>query len=408
MGSYGRYASGDGDEPIGFARENDARRPQPRVRTMVSTSWMQALANRMPSTQQGALYATSAHMPRQEARGQNAPLPHRTSAAQREAADFAEAMAPMATIAVTEKRRAELNEKFGTKEKREEAREVLRQGRVAAAHAALSNATWTQNVTIMRFWFEFCELEGADPAEFGKVPGDEAPRPPQLAWEDEVLARFSVYVTENPRKKGQTHNTGNTAGGYVSHVRTYYEFRLDPPRRVGGSGVSETRDGLGHALRRCLKGLRKLHPSDPNHRKKAAVLKSHLMALKQLLDMRDPFGAMLRAFVCTCWQGGRRSGELVRSKKRTGVWDPKFDMHRGRLQWDWDGSTCRRARIALAPDKADPTGEQGHKVFLPYAQNADINAAAAIAHMLALDPTESGEGDRTPLFRDTRGGWVWT
>ena len=142
MGSYGRYVSGDGDGPIGFARENDARRPQPRVRTTESTSWMQAMASRMPSIQQGALYATSAHMPRQEARGQNAPLPHRTSAAQQEAADFAEAMAPMATIAVTEKRRAELNEKFGTKEKREEAREVLRRGRVAAAHAALSNATW--------------------------------------------------------------------------------------------------------------------------------------------------------------------------------------------------------------------------------------------------------------------------
>ena len=74
----------------------------------------------------------------------------------------------------------------------------------------------------------------------------------------------------------------------------------------------------------------------------------------------------------------------------------------------WDGSTCKRARIALAPDKTDPTGEQGHKVFLPYAQDADINAAAAIAHMLALDPTESGESDQTPLFRDTRGGWVWT
>ena len=194
----------------------------------------------------------------------------------------------------------------------------------------------------------------------------------------------------------------------MSHVRTYYEFRLDPPRRVGGSGVSEAKDGLGHALRRCLKGLRKLHPSDPNHRKKAAVLKSHMMAMKQLLDMRDPFDAMLWAFVCTCWQGGRRSGELVRSKKRTGAWDPKFDMHRGRLQWDWDGSTCKRARIALAPDKTDPTGEQGHKVFLSYAQDADINAAAAIAHMLALDPTESGESDQTPLFRDTRGGWVWT
>ena len=125
--------------------------------------------------QQGALYATSAHMmwhmPRQKARGQDAPLPHRTLAAQKEAADFAEAMAPMATIAVTEKRRRELNEKFGTKKNPEEAREVLRRGRIAAAHAALSNATWTQNVTIMRFWFELCELEGVGPTEFGKAQG---------------------------------------------------------------------------------------------------------------------------------------------------------------------------------------------------------------------------------------------
>ena len=118
------------------------------------------------------------------------------------------------------------------------------------------------------------------------------------------------------------------------------------------------------------------------------------MAMKKLLDMRDPFDAMRWAFVCICWQGGRRSGELVRSKKRTGARDPKFDMHRGRLQWDWDGSTCKRARIALAPDKTDPTGEQGHKVLLPYAQDADINAAAAIAHMMALDPSPSGESYR--------------
>lgn len=356
--------------------------------------------------QQGALYAAGAHMPLQGARASGTTPMHQTAAAQQEAAVLAEAIAPMASIAVTKKRRKELEERFGTIEKRDEAREVLRRGRVAAAHAALSSATWTQNVTIMRFWFEFCELDGVDPTEFGKVPGDEAPRPSQLAWEDEVLARFSVYVTEHPRKKGQTHNTGNTAAGYVSHVRTYYEFRLEPPRRVGGSGVSEARDGLGHALRRCLKGLRKLHPSDPDHRKKASVLRRHLIAMKQLLDMRDPFDAMLWAFVCTCWQGGRRSGELVRSKKRTGAWDPKFDMHRGRVQWDWEGSTCQRARIDLAPDKTDPTGEQGHKVFLPYAQHADINAAAAIAHMLALDPTESGASDRTPLFRDTRGGWI--
>ena len=52
-----------------------------------------------------------------------------------------------------------------------------------------------------------------------------------------------------------------------SHV---LRIGLDPPRKVGGSGVSQAKGGLGHALRRCLKGLRKLHPSDPNHRKKAS------------------------------------------------------------------------------------------------------------------------------------------
>ena len=90
--------------------------------------------------------------------------------------------------------------------------------------------------------------------------------------------------------------------------------------------------------------------------------------MKGMLDMRDPFDAMLWTFCCTYWQGGRRSGELVRSKKRSGAWDPKFDMHRGWVHWDYAGSTCKRASIALGPDKTDPTGEQGHKVFLLYSQ----------------------------------------
>ena len=332
---------------------------------------------------------------------------HETTQARIYMRSAAEAAAPMSHIAITAKRRKELNDRFGTREKRAEAIDVLRRGRVAAAHAALSHSTWTQNASIMRFWFEFCELEGIDPTEFGVVPYDEHPRPSQLAWEDEKMSDFSLYVINNPRKAGVTHNIGNTAASYVSHVRTYYEFRLNPPRRVGGSGVSEVKDGLGHALRRCLKGLRKLYPSDPNHRKKAAVLYSHMIRLKGLLNLRDPFDAMIWAFVCVAWQGGRRSGELVR--KRTGAWDPKFDMHRGRVTWDWkEDGTCARGRIALGPDKTDPTGEQGHTCFMPFSATAEINAAAAVAHMLALDPTPPDQYESTPLFRDIRGGWVWT
>ena len=172
---------------------------------------------------------------------------HETAQARSYMRDAAEAAAPMSHIAITAKRRKELDERFGTREKRDAAVDVLRRGRVAAAHAALSHKTWTQNASIMRFWFEFCELDGIDPTEFGVVPGDEHPRPSQLAWEDAKLPDLSLYVINNPRKAGITRNVGNTAAAYVSHVHTYYEFRLNPPRRVGGSGVSEVKDGLGHA-----------------------------------------------------------------------------------------------------------------------------------------------------------------
>ena len=223
----------------------------------------------------------------------------------------------MGSIHVTEeRRRAELQQKFGTAAQRAEAILTLRRGRIAAGHAALSCNTRSQNKTIMRMRFEYFQLVRLDPAEFGVVKEDAQPKPFQLMFEDGHLADFAVYVTENRRKKGAATNTGNTPAPYVSHVRTYYEFRLDPPRRVGGTGASEARDGLGHALRRCLKGLRKRNPSNPAKNKKASVLRSHLVTVRELLDVRDPFNAMVRAFMCTAWQGGRRSGELVRSKSR--------------------------------------------------------------------------------------------
>ena len=131
---------------------------------------------------------------------------HETTQARSYMRDAAEAAAPMSHIATTAKRRKELDERFGTREKRDAAVDVLRRGRVAAAHAALSHKTWTQNASVMRCWFEFCELGGIDPTEFGVVPDDEHPRPSQLAWEDEKLSDLSMYVINNPRKAGITHN----------------------------------------------------------------------------------------------------------------------------------------------------------------------------------------------------------
>ena len=54
----------------------------------------------------------------------------------------------MGDISITEKRRRELNEKFGTSEQRQEALMVIRRGRITAAHVALSSATWAQNKTV--------------------------------------------------------------------------------------------------------------------------------------------------------------------------------------------------------------------------------------------------------------------
>ena len=94
---------------------------------------------------------------------------HDTEQARMYMRDAAEAAAPMSHISITAKRRKETEERFGTRERRDAAIDVLRRGRVAAAHTALSHKKWSQNTSIMRFWVGFCELDGIDPTEFGVV-----------------------------------------------------------------------------------------------------------------------------------------------------------------------------------------------------------------------------------------------
>ena len=60
---------------------------------------------------------------------------HATAQARNYMRNAAEESAPMPHIAITAKRRKELEARFGTKEKRDAAVDVLRRGRVAAAHA---------------------------------------------------------------------------------------------------------------------------------------------------------------------------------------------------------------------------------------------------------------------------------
>ena len=105
-----------------------------------------------------------------------------------------------------------------------------------------------------------------------------------------------------------------------------------------------------------------LYPGNKKKGRKAAVVQAMMLAVKAQLDLSDPYEAMIWAYCCTCWQGGRRSSELVRGKTRTGRWDPEFDMHRGRVSNELgEEGEVQRTVIALAPDKTDVTGEEGHE-----------------------------------------------
>ena len=307
-------------------------------------------------------------------------------------------------VVMTARQQARVEAKLS---ERDEILEGIRDGRRDAMACTLSESTHGGVDSAVRLWFEFCAVRGRDPYTFGRVEEDAPPRPSQLMEEDEAFCEFAVYVCRNPRIRGKDHLLGKTAGQYVGRVMTWYEGRLQPARRPGSGGsLGGASNALGLTLRRTLKGLRKLHPSDPKKGRKTAVLRRVMMGIRRQLDLHDKFDAMVWAFACTAWQGGRRSGELVRGKARKGPWDPKRDMHRGRVSVERheDGRPARVV-IALAPDKTDPTGEEGHEAILPWSSMAEINAAAAIMRMIELDPTEPGVAlARVPLFRDTRPG----
>ena len=290
---------------------------------------------------------------------------------------------------------------------REAVMESIRETRAGAMERTLCENTVGGIDSAWRLWLIFCPIRGVDPDTFGQLEHDELPRPSQLMEEDQTFADFGCFAVENPRKAGLTHLQGSTAAAYISRVMTRYEGILQPPRRPGvAAGLAGANNQLGHALRRTLKGLKKMYPGNKKKGRKAAVVRSMMMAVKAQLDLTDPYEAMIWAYCCTCWQGGRRSGELVRGKARTGRWDPEFDMHRGRVSNELgEDGTVQRTVIALAPDKTDVTGEEGHEALLPMSYSAEINAAAAIEHMLRLDPTPSRVAAQdVPLFRDVRKG----
>lgn len=145
------------------------------------------------------------------------------------------------------------------------------------------------------------------------------------------LSDFAVHVTENRRKKGAATNMGNMPASYVSHVRTYYEFRLDPPRRVGGAGASvkhatASDTHCGDVRRGCVSGT--IQPSEEQEGVCAEEPSDYCASAAGYARPVQRDGASVHVYVA--WQDGRQSGKLMRSNSRTGPWNAKFDMHRGR------------------------------------------------------------------------------
>merc|ERR1712185_459665 len=139
----------------------------------------------------------------------------------------------------------------------------VRAKRTEARTAAFSQNTRGTQLSAMRAFIEFCIMQGEDYTRFGTIEADRAPTPAELGAEDEFLADYACYVVLYPRdarKEGEC-NLGSTAVSYVAHVRSWYEGHLRPPRRPGSGYVWNQHDHLGATLRRCLDGLRKLHPS---------------------------------------------------------------------------------------------------------------------------------------------------
>ena len=283
----------------------------------------------------------------------------------------------------------------------------VRAKRVEAMSAAFAESTKGMQLTAMRAFIEFCIISGVDYREFGSMDGDRAPSPAQLGAEGEFLADFACYVVLFPRTAGagpDDHNQGSTAVSYVSHVRSWYETNLVPPRRPGSGFIWNKNDHLGAALRRCLDGLRKIHPRTGT---KSRPIERHVMVkLGQALRGGDRWQRTKWAIYSTCWQGGRRIGECIRSGKRSGPWDPARDMHRGRAEFVRDEETgaIRSIRVAIGPNKTDVRGEKDFHMHLPVAAHAEVNAASAVIEMLEIDPTPPGQEARTPMFRDWRQG----
>ena len=84
-------------------------------------------------------------------------------------------------------------------------------------------------------------------------------------------------------------------------------------------------------------------------------------------------------------------------------------MHRGRLEMRTADNGCGYLLFELAPSKTDSTGEKGFTMALPLDAAAEVNAAAAVARMLAKAPLPEGKRpEEVPVFVNPRSGKALT
>ena len=294
--------------------------------------------------------------------------------------------------------------------------DVVRSAVREAAAAAWAESTEANQSSAMRYWIEYCEVRQLDYASFGQLADDAlGVSVGQLRREDEELASFAAYVVNYPRQAGKQYNSGNYAAQCISHVRSWYSTQPGVSPRRPGSGLWGGDDRLGSSLARVLKGMRKLHPSVVSKRK--PVLLQHLERIRARLDLcgdgpQAQFERVMWAFVCTAWQGVRRSAELL-SGKPGREWEPGRVMHRGRLRivnvQREGGGQQEIVFCELPPSKTDTTGEKAFTMVLPIDRYARVNAGAALLAMLEGEPLAAGsKPSDAPLFRNPLTGKVLT
>jgi len=250
-------------------------------------------------------------------------------------------------------------------------------------------------------WSEFCAILDLDPNIFGRVG---TPSPEQLqrltVYEGEILSHFIAFIRIKPTKSAKHRRplSYHTAANYLRNVTAYYheERGRCPGKFQSGNWTFQ--------LARTLKGVKN---NAPLAKLRLPIMQQDLHKVRKQLNLRaNAYHRVLWALWLTQWQAGCRASDLIRAEDdRKRKWDPKRDLHRGRVHAERAFTSENKPLgvklvITMKPLKNDKRNERIiHKSLVIDTSAKALSAGAAILHMLKMDPNSDNNAG-TPLFRD--------